>query len=67
MPDLSQLSHSDKDALIVAMHTQILALSAEVQELKRRLALNSRNSGRPPSSDGLAKPGHEGSTLKRVD
>jgi transposase len=32
------------------------ALVAEVSELKRRLGLNSSNSSKPPSSDGLAKP-----------
>jgi transposase len=32
------------------------ALAAQVAELKRRLGLNSTNSSKPPSSDGLAKP-----------
>jgi transposase len=31
-------------------------LRAENAELRRRLGLNSTNSGKPPSSDGLAKP-----------
>lgn len=31
-------------------------LEAENAELKRRLGLNSRNSSKPPSSDGLVKP-----------
>jgi len=31
-------------------------LRAEVSELKRQLGQNSRNSSKPPSSDGLAKP-----------
>ena len=31
-------------------------LEGEVAELKRRLSANSRNSSRPPSSDGLSKP-----------
>jgi transposase len=31
-------------------------LQAQVAELKRRLGLNSSNSSKPPSSDGLAKP-----------
>ncbi len=31
-------------------------LEVEVRELRRRLGLNSTNSSRPPSSDGLAKP-----------
>src|SRR5215467_2212036 len=48
-PDLSKLSSDEKDALIVA-------LLERVAELERRLGLNSSNSGKPPSSDGLKKP-----------
>ena len=32
------------------------ALMARMAELERRLGLNSSNSGKPPSSDGLKKP-----------
>jgi transposase len=31
------------------------ALLARIAELERRLGLNSSNSGKPPSSDGLKK------------
>jgi len=31
-------------------------LRAENAELRRQLGLNSRNSSKPPSTDGLAKP-----------
>ena len=48
-PDLSQLSSADKDALIVVLWER-------VDELERRLGLNSTNSGKPPASDGLKKP-----------
>src|ERR1700680_3122080 len=34
----------------------VAALQARITELEPRLGLNSRNSGRPPSSDGLRKP-----------
>ena len=34
----------------------IAALTARIAELERRLGLNSANSGKPPSSDGLGKP-----------
>jgi hypothetical protein len=41
---------------IEAQERHIEALSARVLELEARLAGNSRNSSRPPSSDGPAKP-----------
>jgi transposase len=47
-PDLSKLTSDEKDALIYA-------LLERVEELERRLGLNSNNSGKPPSSDGLKK------------
>jgi transposase len=34
----------------------IAAQAARIEELERRLGLNSTNSGKPPSSDGLKKP-----------
>jgi transposase len=40
----------------MAQAAQIATLMARVAELERRLGLNSRNSSKPPSSDGLAKP-----------
>ncbi|MEC3974524.1 DUF6444 domain-containing protein [Amycolatopsis sp. H20-H5] len=36
--------------------TVVGELRAEVADLKRQLGMNSRNSAKPPSSDGLAKP-----------
>ena len=47
--DLSKLTSDEKDAVIEA-------LWARVEELERRLGLNSSNSGKPPSSDGFKKP-----------
>ena len=34
----------------------VLSLAARLDQLERRLGLNSTNSGKPPSSDGLSKP-----------
>jgi transposase len=56
-------SREDLIALIRAQAAQIAALVAEntalksrIAELERRLGLNSSNSGKPPSSDGLKRP-----------
>ena len=53
---LSQLSHAEKDALILIMQEQIAVLQQMVAQLQDRLNMNSRNSSKPPSSDGLNKP-----------
>jgi len=38
------------------LRSQITLLMARIAELERRLGLDSSNSGKPPSSDGLKKP-----------
>ena len=57
---LSQFAKGDLIALLLgqeARHTaEMTALRARIAELERRLGLNSGNSGKPPSSDGLKKP-----------
>lgn len=55
-PDLERLTESDKDELICTLLEQVASLQAKVEELQGRLALNSSNSSKPPSSDGLNKP-----------
>ena len=49
-------SREELIALVQAQAAQIAVLLARVAELERRLGLNSSNSGKPPSSDGLRKP-----------
>ena len=49
-------SREELIALIAAQAAEIAALKARIIELERRLGLNSSNSGKPPSSDGLKKP-----------
>ena len=57
---LSQLSKDELITLLLAQeerHQAVLAaMQARIAELERRLGLNSSNSGKPPSSDGLNKP-----------
>jgi transposase len=53
---LNQLSHVEKDALILAQQDQITKLEEAVRELQGHLKMSSRNSSKPPSSDGLNKP-----------
>ena len=43
----------------------VAALRARIAELERRLGLNSSNSGKPPSSDGLKKPARVSSLRER--
>jgi transposase len=49
-------SREELIALVAAQAAEIAALKARIAELERRLGLNSSNSGKPPSSDGLNKP-----------
>jgi transposase len=48
-------SREELIALVAAQAAEIAALKALIAELERRLGLNSSNSGKPPSSDGLKK------------
>lgn len=64
--DRNQLEQLDKEALISIilllqqqvreLQQTVAAQAAEIQALRDQLAKNSRNSGKPPSSDGLKKP-----------
>ena len=63
LPDLDRLNVAAKDDLIRALFAQVQALTKQVEmltakvvELEGRLAKNSRNSSKPPSSDGLSRP-----------
>lgn len=66
LPDLDRLSVAEKDdlirelwplrALVRQLSEQVATLTAKVAELEGRLAKNSRNSSKPPSSDGLNRP-----------
>jgi transposase len=49
-------SYEELEALVVSQAALIAEFRAEVTELRARLDANSRNSSRPPSSDGYDKP-----------
>jgi transposase len=49
-------SRAELEELVAEQAALIAGLRAEVAELRAQLAGNSRNSSRPPSSDGLSKP-----------
>ena len=71
-----------KEAVIALFYSTFQKMAERMQQLEDLVAKNSSNSGKPPSSDGLAKkpkslrhksgkksggqPGHPGSTLKAV-
>jgi transposase len=70
LPDLSSLSHAQKDELILVLWEQVqsltrqlLAMQERVAQLEARLSLSSKNSSKPPSSDGLAKPAPKSSRV----
>jgi transposase len=56
LPDLTALTSEQKDELICSQHAQLSKLLERINALEARLALNSQNSSKPPSSDGLKKP-----------
>ena len=59
--DRTALNQLSKDALIALLLSQ----EARLAELERRLGLNSSNSDKPPSSDGLKKPPRVSSLRER--
>jgi transposase len=72
-----------KEAVVTLFYETFARMAGRIQEIEDQIAKDSRNSGKPPSSDGLAKKpkslrhksgkksggqaGHPGSTLKTVE
>ena len=56
LPDLDRVSVAEKDDLIRSLFARVQELTAKVAELEGRLAQDSRNSSKPPSSEGYGKP-----------
>ena len=61
----SEPSREELIALIAALRAENASLKARIAELERRLGLDSSNSGKPPSSDGLKKPARVKSLRER--
>lgn len=49
-------TYDELAALVVGLRARIAEQDAEIAELKRQLTASSRNSSKPPSTDGLDKP-----------
>ena len=58
-------SREELIVLVAAQAGEIAALKAQIAELERRLGLNSSNSSKPPSSDGLTKSARVSSLRER--
>ena len=70
LPDLSRLSHDEKDALILALCAQVQALTAQVQILTARVAELEAKLGVPPKTpDNSSVPpskGHKPNRAKKA-
>jgi len=64
-PDSDASVSARYEAIIAELRAQNAALVARVAQLERQLGLNSSNSGKPPSSDGLKKPARVSSLRER--
>jgi transposase len=53
--ELNQMSHAEKDALIMKLFDLLEGLEKRLAEVERKVEKTSRNSSRPPSSDGLKR------------
>lgn len=66
LPDLSRLSHDQKDALIVTLHAQAQALHGQVQTLTQRVAdLEAKQSDPPKTPDNSSTPPSQGRKKNR--
>ena len=81
--ELNQMSHAEKDALILMLFDLLEHLEKRLQIVEQKTEKNSQNSSKPPSSDGLKKApaqprnrgekpvggqkGHKGQTLEMTE
>jgi len=67
LPDLSQLTHDEKDALIRALWAQVQALTVQVQALAARVAELEAKLGTPPKTpDNSSLPPSQGKKPNRA-
>jgi transposase len=68
LPDLSHLSHAEKDALALGLWAQVQALTAQVQRLTARVAELEAQHGAPPKTpDNSSLPPSAGKKARRSD
>jgi len=68
LPDLSQLTHDEKDSLIRALWAQVQALTAQVQTLAARVAELETKLGEPPKTpDNSSLPPSQGKKPNRAE
>jgi transposase len=66
-PDLSHLTHDEKDALIRALWAQVQALTAQVQTLAARVAELEAKLGPPKTPDNSSLPPSQGKKPNRAE
>src|SRR3990170_4001809 len=54
--DIREACKQGEDAVLALFQATFSALAERIQKLEDQLAKNSRNSGKPPSSDGYDQP-----------
>lgn len=68
LPDLSRLSHDEKDALIRALWVQVQALTAQVERLTARVAALETRLGEPEKTPGNSSvPPSQGRNANREE
>jgi transposase len=54
--EIGEAYDAGKETVVALFHQMVRQLAARVQALEDQVSKNSCNSGKPPLSDGLAKP-----------